>query len=39
MLDDLGERFNALEQGSKDMVAQAKRMAAQQGAKAWLFGL
>ncbi|PPQ63837.1 hypothetical protein CVT24_009787 [Panaeolus cyanescens] len=35
MLGDLEERFNSLQEGSKDMVAQAKRLAAQQSAKSW----
>ncbi|KAH7930914.1 hypothetical protein BV22DRAFT_999529 [Leucogyrophana mollusca] len=34
-LGDLNERLDSLEQGSKDMVAQAKRLAAEQGAKRW----
>ncbi|KAF7307215.1 WD40 containing SNARE-dependent exocytosis protein [Mycena indigotica] len=36
MLNDLEERFNALEEGSKNMASQAKRIAAQQTAKSWL---
>ncbi|KAM6498680.1 WD40 containing snare-dependent exocytosis protein [Amanita muscaria] len=36
MLDDLGERFNALEAGSRSMVTQAKKLAARQSAKSWL---
>ncbi|KAF9531932.1 WD40 containing snare-dependent exocytosis protein [Crepidotus variabilis] len=35
MLNDLEERFQNLEQGSKDMVSQARRLAAQQSAKSW----
>ncbi|KAF8167354.1 WD40 containing snare-dependent exocytosis protein [Crassisporium funariophilum] len=35
MLGDLEERFNSLEEGSRSMVAQAKRLAAQQTAKGW----
>ncbi|KAF8215929.1 lethal giant larvae like, C-terminal-domain-containing protein, partial [Mycena galopus ATCC 62051] len=38
MLGDLEDRFNSLEEGSKSMVAQAKRMAAEQSAKSW-FGI
>jgi len=38
ILDDLGERFNSLEAGSRNMVTQAKRLAVQQSAKSW-FGL
>ncbi|KAG5647699.1 hypothetical protein DXG03_008422 [Asterophora parasitica] len=38
VLSDLEQRFNALEEGSKNMVAQAKRLATQQTAKSW-FGL
>jgi len=38
LLGDLEDRFNALEEGSKNMVAQAKRLAAQHTAKSW-FGL
>ncbi|KAF5385371.1 hypothetical protein D9615_001225 [Tricholomella constricta] len=38
VLSDLEERFNALEEGSKNMVSQAKRLATQQTAKSW-FGL
>ncbi|CAA7264832.1 unnamed protein product [Cyclocybe aegerita] len=38
LLGDLEERFQSLEQGSRNMVAQAKRLAAQQTAKSW-FGL
>ncbi|KAG6919011.1 hypothetical protein DXG01_009721 [Tephrocybe rancida] len=38
VLNDLEERFNALGQESKNMASQAKRLAAQQGAKSW-FGL
>ncbi|KZT08686.1 uncharacterized protein LAESUDRAFT_676040 [Laetiporus sulphureus 93-53] len=34
-LGDLEESFNSLEQGSKGMLAQAKRLAAQQTAKRW----
>ncbi|KAF7303171.1 WD40 containing SNARE-dependent exocytosis protein [Mycena kentingensis (nom. inval.)] len=36
LLSDLEERFNQLEEGSRSMAAQAKRMAAQQTAKSWL---
>ncbi|KAF8634948.1 hypothetical protein AX15_000677 [Amanita polypyramis BW_CC] len=36
ILEDLGERFNSLEEGSRKMVAQAKKLAAQQSAKSWL---
>ncbi|KAF7337490.1 WD40 containing SNARE-dependent exocytosis protein [Mycena sanguinolenta] len=36
MLGDLEDRFNSLEEGSKSMVAQAKRLAAEQSAKSWL---
>ncbi|TFY59345.1 hypothetical protein EVJ58_g5836 [Rhodofomes roseus] len=35
MLGNLEEQFNSLEQGSKNMVAQAQKMAAQQSAKRW----
>ncbi|KAF9486583.1 hypothetical protein BDN70DRAFT_846519 [Pholiota conissans] len=35
ILGDLEERFNSLEEGSRNMVAQAKKMAAQQTAKSW----
>ncbi|KAG2022890.1 hypothetical protein CC2G_000608 [Coprinopsis cinerea AmutBmut pab1-1] len=35
LLGDLEERFNSLETGSRNMVAQAKRLAAQQTAKSW----
>ncbi|TFK19983.1 hypothetical protein FA15DRAFT_673956 [Coprinopsis marcescibilis] len=35
LLDELGERFNSLESGSRNMVAQAKKIAAQQTAKSW----
>ncbi|THH21204.1 hypothetical protein EW146_g293 [Bondarzewia mesenterica] len=35
MLGNLEESFNSLEQGSKSMVAQAKRLATQQTAKSW----
>jgi len=35
LLGDLNERFNSLEEGSRSMVAQAKRLAAQQTAKGW----
>ncbi|KAJ7361454.1 WD40 containing snare-dependent exocytosis protein [Mycena albidolilacea] len=38
MLGDLEDRFNSLEEGSKSMVTQAKRMAAEQSAKSW-FGI
>ncbi|KAK7063993.1 WD40 containing snare-dependent exocytosis protein [Favolaschia claudopus] len=38
MLGDLEDRFNSLEEGSKSMVTQAKRLAAQQSAKSW-FGI
>ncbi|KAJ7293050.1 WD40 containing snare-dependent exocytosis protein [Mycena rebaudengoi] len=38
MLGDLEDRFNSLEQGSRSMVAQAKRLAAEQSAKSW-FGI
>ncbi|KAJ7631237.1 WD40 containing snare-dependent exocytosis protein [Roridomyces roridus] len=38
MLGDLEDRFNSLEEGSRSMVAQAKRLAATQGTKSW-FGL
>ncbi|KAJ6520108.1 WD40 containing snare-dependent exocytosis protein [Mycena sanguinolenta] len=38
MLGDLEDRFNSLEEGSKSMVAQAKRLAAEQSAKSW-FGI
>ncbi|KAF8078966.1 hypothetical protein FPV67DRAFT_88576 [Lyophyllum atratum] len=38
VLNDLEERFNALEEGSRNMAAQAKRLATQQTAKSW-FGL
>jgi len=34
-LGDLEDRFNSLESGSKSMVDQAKRLAAEQGTKAW----
>ncbi|KAA1468094.1 hypothetical protein DENSPDRAFT_833291 [Dentipellis sp. KUC8613] len=36
MLGDLEDRFNSLEEGSKSMVTQAKRLAAKQTAKSWL---
>ncbi|KAF8910138.1 lethal giant larvae like, C-terminal-domain-containing protein [Gymnopilus junonius] len=35
MLGDLEERFNSLEEGSRSMVAQAKRLATQSAAKSW----
>ncbi|KAJ7070791.1 WD40 containing snare-dependent exocytosis protein [Mycena amicta] len=35
MLSELEERFNSLEQGSRSMASQAKRMAAEQTAKGW----
>ncbi|PFH52244.1 hypothetical protein AMATHDRAFT_140320 [Amanita thiersii Skay4041] len=35
LLDDLEQRFSALEEGSRSMVEQAKRLAAQQTAKSW----
>jgi len=35
MLGDLEQRFNSLEEGSKSLVTQAKRLAAQQTAKGW----
>ncbi|KIM47471.1 hypothetical protein M413DRAFT_439132 [Hebeloma cylindrosporum] len=35
LLGDLSERFNTLEEDSKNMLAQAKRLAAQQTAKGW----
>ncbi|KAF9270713.1 hypothetical protein L218DRAFT_1013731 [Marasmius fiardii PR-910] len=35
MLGDLEDRFNSLEQGSRSMVNQAKRLATEQTAKAW----
>ncbi|KAF8640450.1 hypothetical protein AX17_000114 [Amanita inopinata Kibby_2008] len=35
LLEDLGERFNALEEGSRNMAAQARRLATQQAAKSW----
>ncbi|KAI0931535.1 hypothetical protein AcV5_005001 [Taiwanofungus camphoratus] len=35
MLGDLEESFNSLEQGSKNMAAQAQKLAAQQTAKKW----
>ncbi|KAI0361067.1 hypothetical protein OH77DRAFT_1417267 [Trametes cingulata] len=38
MLGDLQQSLDSLEQGSKSMVKQAKRLAAQQGMKSW-FGL
>ncbi|KAJ7040330.1 WD40 containing snare-dependent exocytosis protein [Mycena alexandri] len=38
MLGDLEDRFNSLEEGSKSMVSQAKRLAAEQSAKSW-FGI
>ncbi|KAJ6575407.1 lethal giant larvae like, C-terminal-domain-containing protein [Mycena capillaripes] len=38
MLGDLEDRFNSLEEGSRSMVTQAKRLAAQQSAKSW-FGI
>ncbi|GLB35825.1 putative lethal giant larvae(Lgl) like, C-terminal [Lyophyllum shimeji] len=38
VLSELEERFNALEQGSRSMAAQAKRLATEQTAKSW-FGL
>ncbi|TFY82005.1 hypothetical protein EWM64_g2007 [Hericium alpestre] len=36
MLDELSDRFDSLEEGSKSMVSQAKRLATQQTAKSWL---
>ncbi|KAL0951628.1 hypothetical protein HGRIS_008309 [Hohenbuehelia grisea] len=38
MLGDLEQSFNALEEGSRNMVTQAKRLAAQQTAKGWFSG-
>ncbi|KAJ7651666.1 WD40 containing snare-dependent exocytosis protein [Mycena polygramma] len=38
MLGDLEDRFNSLEEGSRSMVTQAKRLAAEQSAKSW-FGI
>ncbi|RDB29510.1 Uncharacterized protein C1F3.03 [Hypsizygus marmoreus] len=38
ILGDLEDRFNALEEGSKNMVSQAKKLATQQTARSW-FGL
>ncbi|KAK1234875.1 Lethal(2) giant larvae sro7 [Marasmius sp. AFHP31] len=35
MLGDLEDRFNSLEQGSRSMANQAKRLAAEQTAKSW----
>ncbi|KAF8808127.1 WD40 containing snare-dependent exocytosis protein [Phlegmacium glaucopus] len=35
MLGDLEQRFNSLEEGSRGLVEQAKRLAAQQTAKGW----
>ncbi|KAK7465475.1 Lethal(2) giant larvae sro7 [Stygiomarasmius scandens] len=35
MLGDLEDRFNALEQGSRSMADQAKRLAAEQTTKSW----
>ncbi|GBE77562.1 hypothetical protein SCP_0104400 [Sparassis crispa] len=35
MLGNLEESFNSLQQGSQNMVTQAKRLAAQQSAKKW----
>ncbi|KAF5352734.1 hypothetical protein D9756_005911 [Leucocoprinus leucothites] len=35
MLGELEENFKSLEQGSKDMLSQAKRLAAQNSAKSW----
>ncbi|KAK0500667.1 WD40 containing snare-dependent exocytosis protein [Armillaria luteobubalina] len=35
MLGDLEDRFNSLEEGSRSMAAQAKRLAAEQTAKQW----
>ncbi|KDQ15640.1 hypothetical protein BOTBODRAFT_283778 [Botryobasidium botryosum FD-172 SS1] len=37
MLENLEEKFASLESASKDMVAQAKRVAAQSAAKGWFF--
>jgi len=34
-LGDLEDSFNSLESGSKNMVSQAKRLAAEQGTKSW----
>ncbi|KIO20138.1 hypothetical protein M407DRAFT_11057 [Tulasnella calospora MUT 4182] len=34
-LEDLGEKFSALESASKDMAGQAKKLAAQQAARSW----
>lgn len=40
MLGELGERFSSLEEGSRGVVEQAKRLAAEQTAKGWLgFGI
>ncbi|KAJ8494736.1 hypothetical protein ONZ45_g13123 [Pleurotus djamor] len=38
MLDSLQERFSDLEQGSRDMANQAKRLAAEQTTKRWFMG-
>ncbi|KAE9409115.1 hypothetical protein BT96DRAFT_953546 [Gymnopus androsaceus JB14] len=35
MLGDLEDRFNSLESGSRSMVDQAKKLAAEQSAKSW----
>ncbi|EEB90928.1 hypothetical protein MPER_10800 [Moniliophthora perniciosa FA553] len=35
MLGELEDRINSLEQGSRSMVNQAKRLAAEQTAKSW----
>ncbi|TFK41835.1 WD40 containing snare-dependent exocytosis protein [Crucibulum laeve] len=35
LLGELEERFNSLEEGSRNMVTQAKKLAAQQTAKTW----
>jgi len=35
LLGELGDRFNALEAGSRNMAKQAKKAAAQQSAKSW----
>jgi syntaxin-binding protein 5 len=36
MLGNLEESFNSLQQGSQNMVNQAKRMAAEQSGRRWL---
>jgi hypothetical protein len=35
MLGNIEQRIDSLQQGSKDMVAQAKRLATEQSARRW----